>query len=351
MRTSYAVMNNISNSINEKRKLKLHNNKNHPICQLKEKIQSFFLEFEIFDELSELVSVKDNFDDLLISQDHPARSVNDTYYDNENELLRTHTSAHQNMLLKAGHTKFVITGDVYRKDTIDKTHYPVFHQMEVVKLLPEGSDALQDLKNTLSSLIEFLYPQKEYRFLDDYFPFTDPSIQVEVKQDDEWMEILGGGVIHPKILENCGIKGTAWAFGLGLDRLVLSFCDIPDIRLLWSNDLRFIKQFERGLIKFKPYSKYPPVLKDISFWVVDYVENHEQIWQQHNNFCAIIREIGIDLIENVALIDKFRKGDETSLAYRITFRSNDRTLSNAEINDFQECIRLHVSTNLAVTLR
>ena len=344
-------MNNISKTINEKRNLKLYNKANHPICQLKEKIQLYFNDFEVFDNLNEVVTVKDNFDDLLIAEDHPARSMNDTYYVDEDHVLRTHTSAHQNQLLKQGHTKFIATGDVYRKDTIDKTHYPVFHQMEGVKIVPNGIDPLVDLKNTLEGLIKYLYPGKEYRFLDDYFPFTNPSIQIEVRQDSEWMEVLGAGVIQPQILKNCNINGTGWAFGLGIDRLLLSYCNIPDIRYLWTNDARFINQFKNGLTDFKEYSKFPPVLKDVSFWVNNYAETVENIWNQHNNFCEIIREVGQDLIENVSLIDKFTKLEKTSLAYRITYRSNDRTLLNSEINEIQENIRKEISEKFDIELR
>lgn len=344
-------MNNISKTINEKRNLKLHNKANHPICQLKEKIQLYFNDFEVFDNLNEVVTVKDNFDDLLIAEDHPARSMNDTYYVDEDHVLRTHTSAHQNKLLKQGYTKFIATGDVYRKDTIDKTHYPVFHQMEGVKIIPNGIEPLVDLKNTLEGLIKYLYPGKEYRFLDDYFPFTNPSIQIEVRQDSEWMEVLGAGVIQPQILKNCNINGTGWAFGLGIDRLLLSYCNIPDIRYLWTNDARFINQFKNGLTNFKEYSKFPPVLKDVSFWVNNYAETVENIWNQHNNFCEIIREVGQDLIENVSLIDKFTKLEKTSLAYRITYRSNDRTLLNSEINEIQENIRKEISEKFDIELR
>jgi phenylalanyl-tRNA synthetase alpha chain len=344
-------MNNISKSINEKRLLKLHNNPNHPICQLKEKIQLYFYDFDKFDHLSEVVSIQDNFDDLLIPAHHPARSLNDTYYVDDEHVLRTHTSAHQNRLLRQGYTKFIATGDVYRKDTIDKTHYPVFHQMEGVKIVQEGTDPLIDLKITLEGLIHYLYPGKEYRFLDDYFPFTNPSLQIEVLQETEWMEVLGAGVIEPKILKNCGINGTGWAFGLGIDRLLLSYCNIPDIRYLWTSDPRFISQFKNGLTIFKEYSKYPPVLKDVSFWVNNYHETGEQMWNQHNNFCEIIREVGRDLIESVSLIDKFHRKGKTSLAYRIIYRSNDRTLVNSEINEIQENIRKEIEETFDIELR
>lgn len=343
--------NNISRSIEEKRNRKLHNNPSHPICMFKKHVQAYFSGYEIFDDLDEVVTVKDNFDDLLLPPDHPGRSMNDTYYLDNTHVLRSHTSAHQNMLLKQGHTMFLATGDVYRKDTIDRTHYPVFHQMEGVKILPEGSDALTDLMNTLGGLIEYLYPGKKYRFEDDYFPFTNPSIQVEVESEDGWMEVLGGGVIQPKILENCGVKGIGWAFGLGIDRLLMSYCDIPDIRYIWTDDVRFLSQFQQGLTHFKVYSKYPPVQRDVSFWVNDFAENQEGLWVEHNNFCEIVRELGGDLIESVNVIDRFKKQDKVSLAYRIIYRSNDRTLLNEEINQIQYGIRNQISNRFNLMLK
>ncbi len=344
-------MNNITVSIQEKRKLKLHNNPNHPVCQLKSHIQHYFEGFSLFDELGEVVSTKANFDDLLFPENHPARSANDTYYVDENHVLRTHTSAHQNELLRKGYSRFLATGDVYRKDTIDRTHYPVFHQMEGIKLLPNPEMALDDLKETIEGLIGYLFPGQAFRFLDDYFPFTNPSLQVEVKNEGQWMEVLGAGVIQSEILRNCKIEGSGWAFGLGIDRLLLSYCHIPDIRYLWTNDDRFLSQFRNGLANFKEYSKYPPINRDISFWVKNYAENAEQIWNDHNNFCELAREIGNDLIESIDLIDKFRKDTDVSLAYRITYRSNERTLLNEEINQIQELLRQTMQNRFDIVLR
>ncbi|MDQ4141939.1 MAG: hypothetical protein M3142_15640 [Bacteroidota bacterium] len=344
-------MNNISPSIEEKRKLKLHNNPKHPVCQLKIKIQDYFSDFTRFDTLSEVVTLSENFDSLLIPADHPARAATDTYYVDNNHVLRTHTSAHQTTLLKKGEIKFLVTGDVYRKDTIDKTHYPVFHQMEGVKLLPTGTDALLNLTQTLEGLIKHLFPGKEYRWLDDYFPFTNPSIQVEVLDNNNWVEVLGAGVIHPKILQNCGISGTGWAFGLGIDRLLLNYCSIPDIRLLWSTDERFLNQFRNGLTTLQPYSKYPVVIRDISFWIQDYTENAEGLWDRHNDFCELCREIGQDFIESITVLDKFTKGDSVSLAYRIVYQSHERTLLNEEVNEYQEKVRTEASQKFKLILR
>lgn len=196
-----------------------------------------------------------------------------------------------------------------------------------------------------------MYPGKAYRFLDDYFPFTDPSLQIEVKQEDEWMEILGAGVIHADILKNNGIQATGWTFGLGLDRLVMSFCSIPDIRYFWTEDPRFLSQFKHGLTSFKAYSKYPPVFKDISFWVQDFQTNREGNWLEYNNLCEVVRDLGHDLIEAIELVDQYTKDGATSLAYRLTFRSNERTLLNEEINEIQSRIRLQLARNFTITLR
>jgi phenylalanyl-tRNA synthetase alpha chain len=131
-RTEYS---NIGPSIEAKIGRNLHNKKNHPIEIIKRKIYEYFNEldgydFAKFDDLPPYVNVSDNFDKLLIPKDHPARSRSDTYYINKDTVLRTQTSAHQNELLAQGHQNFLVTGDVYRKDEIDKSHYPVFHQME-----------------------------------------------------------------------------------------------------------------------------------------------------------------------------------------------------------------------------
>ena len=346
-------MNNISTQIQSKRRLKLHNNKRHPICQLKNIIFDFFEGFEKFDNLDEVVSLKENFDDLLIPKDHPARSENDTYYVDNNHVLRTHTSAHQNNLMKKGYTKFLVVGDVYRKDTIDKTHYPIFHQIEGVSILDKEVNALDNLKETLSKMIEFLYPNIEYRYLEDSFPFTINSIQAEIKNSNgDWVEILGAGVIHPKILENCGLSDkTGWAFGFGLDRLVLNFCDISDIRQLWVEDERFLNQFENGLTKFIPYSHHPTISRDISFWVYDYVENDELLWELHNNFCEIVRNLGNDLSQEIKLLDKYSRNGRTSLMYRIVYQSYSRSLTNDEINVIHNNIRSFSEKNFKIELR
>lgn len=342
------MKNNITPTINSKIGKNLHNKINHPIEIIKRKIYNYFDEnFQKFDEINPIVTIEDNFDKLLIPKDHPARSTSDTYYHDENHVLRTHTSAHQNKLLTDGHKNFLVTGDVYRKDDIDASHYPVFHQMEGVSVMDINQDVESELKKVLSGLIDVLFPGCEYRFNEDYFPFTSPSFEVEVMFHGKWLEVLGCGIIQPKILESCGLHDKkAWAFGLGLERLSMILFKIPDIRYFWTDDERFMNQFNSGdIIEFQPYSNYPTVTKDISFWVDETFS--------HNDFCEIAREIGGDLIENVSNIDNFTHPitQKISKCYKIVYRSNDRTLTNEEINEIQNTIRSGIVEKLKIELR
>lgn len=339
---------NITPSIREKINRNLHNSENHPIEIIKRKIYEYFgEEFMKFDHLTPEVDVTENFDKLLIPKDHPARATSDTYYVDENTVLRTHTSAHQNELLNKGYKKFLVTGDVYRKDEIDSSHYPVFHQMEGVCIVEDDKDVQEEFLKVLDGLVNHLFPGCEYRINDDYFPFTDPSLEIEVKFNGEWLEIMGGGIVQNQILNNCGIEGKkAWAFGLGLERLAMILFKIPDIRYFWTTDERFIKQFQSGkIVEFKEYSKYPPCHKDVAFWLN---ENYN-----YNNFCEIVRESGGDIIEEIEKIDDFThpKTNRTSHCYRITYRSNDRSLTNEEVDKIQNEIRGLLETQMNLEIR
>jgi phenylalanyl-tRNA synthetase alpha chain len=153
-----------------------------------------------------------------------------------------------------------------------------------------------DLKQELEGLAAALFGPTEYRWVDAYFPFTDPSYELEIYFQGEWLEVLGCGVIHPEILQNSG-RGDeqGWAFGLGLERLAMVLFNIPDIRLFWTDDERFHHQFRSGeIINFMPYSKFPPCFKDVSFWLGD---------QFHaNDLNEIVRDIAGDLVEQVVRI-------------------------------------------------
>lgn len=359
---------NIPKSIDDKITRKLHLQKNHPIEIIKNQIYAYFKKtgnYEMFDDLDSVVTVEDNFDKLLIPENHPSRKKTDTYYINEKYVLRTHTSAHQNELLKQGHTNFLVVGDVFRKDEIDSRHFPVFHQLELVSIIEDDKDPSDELKKVLSGLIEHLFPKCEYRFNEDYFPFTHPSYEIEVKYNNNWLEILGCGVMQPKILENNGIinkKGIAC--GMGLERLVMIMCGINDIRYLWSVHDKFINQFSNGkLNQFQPYSELPNQTRDISFYihdkdleVIDKFKNTK--WNYENDFFEILRDNSHDMMEEVKLIDSFynKKSNKYSKTYRLLYSPNDPELKDPGmffdmINNIQNNIRKQLTEKLNIELR
>lgn len=354
---------NITPSIEKLLDRKLHNQKNHPIEIIKNHIYKYFTQlkeynFDIFDDLNPVVSVEDNFDKLLIDQNHPSRRKTDTYYVNEKEVLRTHTSAHQNQLLQKGskeNQSFLVTGDVYRKDEIDARHYPVFHQMEMFVVLNDNISPEEELKRLLVGLVEYLFPNCEYRFNNDYFPFTSDAYEIEVKFNDKWLEILGCGIVQQKILENNNIiNKKAIAAGFGLDRLAMIFGQIPDIRYLWSTHERFLSQFTCGkIVTFKPFSELPTQKRDISF----YIGNQEE-WLQENDFYEVIRNNSEDMMEEVILVDSYynKKLDKYSRTYRLSYSSMDPNLKDSGkffdiVNKIQDELRRIISLTLDVELR
>ena len=349
----------------------LHSRADHPIGIVRAKIQEYFAglpgtDYQIFDAEDPIVTATQCFDALRIPPEHPGRSPSDTYYLDDETLLRTHTSAHQSEHLRSGAEAFLCAGDVYRRDEIDASHYPAFHQLEAVRLFPPedmaGADGLagdgwtaspecaavaDDLKATLEGLMDALFGETEKRWSEDYFPFTTPSYELEIKYQGEWLEVLGCGVVHEEVLAMAGRpERRGWAFGLGLERLAMILFEIPDIRLFWTDDERFHSQFKADTITtFKPYSKFPPVYKDIAFWIPEGF--------QENDFFELARGIAGDIVERTELIDEFTnpKKGKTSKCYRITYRSMDRSLTNEEIDALQEQLRESAAKDLEVELR
>lgn len=319
-------------------------------------IHHFGDHFELFTDLPAIVSVEENFDKLLIPSDHPSRSLHDSYYVTNTTLLRSYTSAHQNQLLSEGHTRFLVVGDVYRRDEIDKYHYPIFHQMEGVCIVEDGQDPVAELQTVLQRLVAFLFPDCKVEFNADYFPFTDPSFECNVFFNDRWLEILGCGVIADPILKNCGLSGKrGWAFGLGLERLAMILYDIPDIRYFWSNDEKFLSQFDESTVKFIPYSKIDPIIHDLSFWIDEGM--HDGKWLLENDFLDLCRNVGGLQLSQVECFDRFtsEKTGRTSHCYHLVYVNLDSDLKDPEtfassIKILHEEIRTMVKT-LPVSLR
>lgn len=232
----------------------------HPLSIVLDEIKEIFIGmgFEIADG-PEVETDYYNFEALNIPKDHPARDTQDTFYINENILLRTQTSPVQVRVMeqKKPPIRIISPGRVYRSDALDATHSPLFHQIE--GLVVDKGITFADLKGTLETFIKRLYGEDSVvRFRPHHFPFTEPSAEVDVQcfnckgegcrlcKGEGWIEILGCGMVHPKVLSNCGIDPqvySGFALGMGLERVVMRRYNIDDIRLFYENDVRFLKQF------------------------------------------------------------------------------------------------------------
>ena len=219
----------------------------HPITQTLERIEDLFTQigFEIV-EGPEIEDDYHNFEALNIPAQHPARAMHDTFYFNNNLLLRTHTSSVQIRVMKKGKPpfRFIAPGRVYRCDS-DMTHTPMFHQVE--GLLVDEHVTFTELKGLLVDFLEHFFDRElQIRFRPSYFPFTEPSAEVDIMGENGWLEILGCGMVHPNVLANVGIdaeKYTGLAFGMGVERMAMLYYGVDDLRLFFDNDLRFLEQF------------------------------------------------------------------------------------------------------------
>ena len=234
----------------------------HPMYSVLDEIKEIFINmgFEIMDG-PEVEEADYNFTKLNTPDDHPAREWSDTFYldPDSKTLLRTQTSP---MQIRAMETygvpiRMISPGRVYRKDEVDATHSPMFHQIE--GLVVDRGITMADLKGTLNAVIREIYgPETKTRFRPHHFPFTEPSCEVDIQchkcggkgcptcKGEGWIEVLGAGMVHPKVLSGCGIdpdEYSGFAFGMGLERLAMGQFKISDLRLIFENDMRFLSQF------------------------------------------------------------------------------------------------------------
>jgi len=222
----------------------------HPINQMKDYILSFLsnMGFEIIGG-PEIETEYFNFDMLNIKKTHPARQMHDTFYVNKkSNVLRTHTSPVQirGMLKKEPPIAFISGGKVFRKDD-DSTHLPMFHQIEGIYIDTDVSFA--NLKDMIFKIVHILFGDDiKIRFRPSYFPFTEPSAEVDIySEDGKWLEILGCGIVNPVVLENCNIcsnKFSGMAFGLGIERIAMLKYGVTDIRDFYKSNLDFLEQFK-----------------------------------------------------------------------------------------------------------
>ncbi|WP_201586925.1 phenylalanine--tRNA ligase subunit alpha [Psychrobacter jeotgali] len=220
----------------------------HPVTMTAQRMQQFFVQagFNVATG-PEVESDYYNFEALNIPAHHPARAMHDTFYFDAHYLLRTHTSPVQirTMEKKAPPIRIICPGRVYRNDS-DQTHSPMFHQLE--GLMVTESSTFAELKGLISEFLEaFFGKQLTVRFRPSFFPFTEPSAEVDILDDNgKWLEVMGCGMVHPQVLTNCDIdadKYTGFAFGMGIERFAMLYYGIDDLRLFFQNDVRFLKQF------------------------------------------------------------------------------------------------------------
>lgn len=345
-----------------------------PIHELVERIIAIpdYSDFDVV-TVPEIVPADKSFDLFDFAPDHPARSPSDTYYVDDNTILRTHTTISWYYYLTSDRAKEKIKnreplgvftyGKVYRKDEIDRNHMNVFHQMDGYYLIPRdrGIVGIDDLKNVLIKIAQAVFgTDVKYRFNADTFPYTDPSLEMEIlvrrslgeggERGGRWVEVLGSGVVKGSVLEKLGVDSslyTGWAFGFGLERLAILSMELPDIRLLWSHDPRVLKQLKLDNT-FKEVSKFPPITRDISFIVPNGFAP--------NNYFDLIRDLGGQLVEEVTLLDHYGNDDKfgsgnTSYTYRIIYRSNERTLATAEIDPIQATIAQETISQFGAQIR
>ncbi|MDE2085162.1 MAG: phenylalanine--tRNA ligase subunit alpha [Xanthomonadaceae bacterium] len=224
----------------------------HPVTRTLERI------IDIFSRLGyaqadgpEIEDDYHNFEALNFPAHHPARAMHDTFYFPDGKLLRTHTSPVQIRAMRNARPplRIIAPGKVYRSDS-DQTHSPMFHQVE--GLLIDETSSFADLKGTLAEFVRAFFERDfEMRFRPSYFPFTEPSAEVDIRWDsadggERWLEVLGAGLVHPAVLRGCGIDAeryTGFAFGLGVERFAMLRYGVTDLRAFFENDVRFLRQF------------------------------------------------------------------------------------------------------------
>ncbi len=321
-----------------------------------------FKDFDIVD-FPRIVSIEDNFDLLNTPADHPSKGETDTYYVDATHVLRTQMTVMWafyfrdkevlERLENNGEVGALSPGIVFRKDEIDRSHYPAFHQIDGLYVCKKSKRIItqKDLEEVQVDMAKSIFGNDiEYKFLVDTFPFTDPSVEMDIEFNGDWMEVNGAGLVHPQVLKNFGIDPeiyNGWAFGFG-ERLAMIKMGIPDIRILWSEDPKITGQFKDINSKYNPVSKYPSTSRDISFIIEKSINL--------NNYYEIVRDFAENLIEEVKLVDEFEDdakfgADKKSYTFRIVYCSPERTLTNEEVNKIQDEIRAETAKELNAVVR
>jgi len=338
---------------------------NSPIKILVDQItkSSRFSDFDLVD-FPRIVTVEQCLDLLNMPEAHPSRKETDTYFLDSVNILRTQTTAFWsfylndqkvlNKLKEDGYIGALCPGIIFRKDEVDRHHMNFFHQIDGLYICRKDQKIItqQDLKDAQVDLAKSIFGSEiEYKFIDDNFPYTVQSLEMDIMFKGEWMEVNGAGIVNPIVMKNFGIDPeiyNGWAFGFGLDRLAMVKMEIPDIRILWSEDPRITSQFKDINSKFKEVSKYPEITRDISFIISKNINL--------NNYFEIVRDYAENIIEEVKQVDEYIDDDKfgvdkKSYTFRIVYRSHERTLTNEEVNKIQDQIIAKTKDELNVAIR
>jgi phenylalanyl-tRNA synthetase alpha chain len=348
----------------------LSRTKGSPLYEIVERVKNIpqLANFDVT-EIPEIVPASVSFDLFDFPADHPARSKSDTYYVDKENILRTHDTVFWYYYLNHPEVKARLArgeamgtlcyGKVYRKDEIDSRHMNIFHQLGGWYIAPDSEPVEPEhLKQVLGDIVHAIFgPDTKFRINDDTFPYTDPSFEVELNVKGtaaegpargEWLEILGSGMPKKSVLKKMGVEGYhGWAFGFGIERLAIASMALPDIRLLWSEDERIKKQLKLGQT-YQEVSKYPPITRDISFIVAKTFTP--------NDYFDLVRDVGGDLVEEVALLDSYENDDKfgaenMSYAYRVVYRSIERTLTSEEIDIMHKKLESATAEQFVATVR
>lgn len=301
-------------------------------------------------------TVRKSFDQLFFHPKHQARSKSDTYFIDNEFLMRPHITANELDYLARGYSQVLLAGRVFRRDQIDKTHFPMFHQLEGVVTRPGhlwGSDGVKncyfDLKSILEKLAVYLFGKDiQFRWVETHFPYTYPSLELEVYFRGAWLEILGCGILHDKITtQHSKTDSLGWAFGIGLERLLMILNEIEDIRTIWIDTPQFLEQFDYYKLdtKFKANLMSESITRDVSFWISDRFEQ--------NAFLDFLREAFGDEIEDVKLIDQYvsQHNGHESRCYRLFYRGINAVLSENEVNGIHDIICQKIGPRFGVVIR
>jgi phenylalanyl-tRNA synthetase alpha chain len=377
-------MTNVTPEVLGQMERKLHLDKNNPIYAVKQKVYDYFRRyhvnengdpiFTIFDDLSPVTTPYQNFDSLLIPVGHKDRSEMENYFLNEGSMLRCHMTPHVPDLISMGYNNFLLSGDVYRRDTYDHLHCHIFHQLEVQRLFTteelfgnclntadifnmrartskreteakqcvHTSEAVQvmssDMKRTLEEIVfgELLGHGVSYRWSSNYEQFGRPAYEMEILHDNKWLEIAAVSILKQEILDTAGAcNKVGWGLTFGLDRIAMALYGIPDIRLLRSDQYGSHAGQDN---LFKSYSDCPTFFKEIVSIVPHGIDDVAFAFA----FYELVRIAAEDVVQKVELADQFNR----SHRYRITYKSWNKSLNKEEVNAHHSIIKQLVTDKL-----